>query len=74
MDEQMKKDVAKLGSNQLIAHTMAARVLAQIDQGKKQSDIQKDLSRSKEALNLAQKAFFEKDPEAIEYLQLDNSE
>jgi hypothetical protein len=28
----------------------------------------KDLEKSKEALVLAQKAFFEKDPEAIEFL------
>jgi hypothetical protein len=32
--------------------------------------VQKDLAKSKEALVLAQKAYFDKDPEAIQFLQL----
>lgn len=38
--------------------------------GKKNEDVKKDLERSREALVLAQKAFFDKDPAAIEFLQL----
>ena len=34
----------------------------------------KDLGKTKQALKLAQKAFYDKDPEAIELLQLDESE
>mmetsp|Transcript_39319 Transcript_39319/g.60083 ORF Transcript_39319/g.60083 Transcript_39319/m.60083 type:complete len:80 (+) Transcript_39319:4337-4576(+) len=34
----------------------------------------KDLGQTKESLQLAQKAYFEKDPQAIEYLQLDSEE
>lgn len=37
-------------------------MLAQIDAGKKNEDVLKDLDKSKEALILAQKAYFEKDP------------
>jgi len=47
---------------------MAQRVLAQLDAGKKNEDVMKDLDRTKEALILAQKAYFEKDPDAIEFL------
>lgn len=54
--------------NQLIAHTMAERVLSQLDKGKNQEQILKDLAKSKEALVLAQRAFYDKDPEALEYL------
>lgn len=50
---------------------MAQRVLAQMDAGKNNEDVMKDLDRTKEALVLAQKAYFEKDPKAIEFLQLD---
>ena len=53
---------------------MADRVMAQLDAGKKKADVAKDLTRTKEALVLAQKAFYDKDPEAIEYLQLDETE
>ena len=53
---------------------MADRVMAQLDSGKKKADVAKDLTRTKEALVLAQKAFYDKDPEAIEYLQLDETE
>ena len=53
---------------------MADRVMAQLDAGKTQKDIAKDVTRTKEALVLAQKAFYDKDPEAIEYLQLDETE
>jgi hypothetical protein len=56
--------------NKVMAHAMAERVLAQIQKGKSASEIQKDLAKSKEALVLAQKAFYEKDPTIIEFLQL----
>lgn len=64
----MKTEAAKLGSNQLIAQAMAERVMKQVSEGKNKTDIAKDLKKTKESLNLAQKAFFDKDPEAIEYL------
>jgi hypothetical protein len=68
MDDQMKSETTKKASNKLIAETMAQRVLAQLNSGKKNEDVMKDLDKSKEALVLAQKAYFEKDPEAIEFL------
>lgn len=64
----MKHESAKKESKKLIAETMAQRVLAQLDAGKKNEDVMKDLDRTKEALILAQKAYFEKDPDAIEFL------
>jgi hypothetical protein len=48
-----------------MAHTMAERVLAQLNQGKSQEQVEKDLAKSKEALVVAHKAYFDKDPEAI---------
>lgn len=71
MKSEMKTETAKKRSNKLIAETMAQRVLAQLNSGKKNEDVMKDLDKTKEALVLAQKAYFEKDPEAIEFLQLD---
>ena len=53
MDDQMKAETAKKGSNKLIAETMAQRVLAQLNSGKKNEDVMKDLDKSKEALVLA---------------------
>ena len=50
---------------------MADRVLSQLNQGKSQEMVLKDLAKSKEALVLAQKAYFDKDPEAMQFLQLD---
>jgi hypothetical protein len=64
----LKHESAKKESKKLIAETMAQRVLAQLDAGKKNEDVMKDLDRTKEALILAQKAYFEKDPDAIEFL------
>ena len=54
--------------NQAIAHAMADRVLAQLEKGKSAAQIKKDLEKSKEALTLAQKAFYQKDPATIEFL------
>ena len=68
MDNGLKHESAKKESKKLIAGTMAQRVLAQLDAGKKNEDVMKDLDRTKEALILAQKAYFEKDPDAIEFL------
>jgi len=68
MDNGLKHESAKKESKKLIAETMAQRVLAQLDAGKKNEDVMKDLDRTKEALILAQKAYFEKDPDAIEFL------
>ncbi len=74
MDDEMKEKTKAIGSNQVIAHAIADRVLAQIQNGKPEQAVMTDLSRTKEALKLAQKAFYEKDPEAIELLQLDESD
>lgn len=63
--KEVKQKSAKQESKKLIAETMAQRVLAQLHAGKKNEDVMKDLDKTKEALVLAQKAYFEKDPEAI---------
>lgn len=70
MTDDMKKEASKLGSNKLIAHTLATRVLAQVSSGSSEEEVKKDMGRTKESLELAQKAFFDKDPEAIAFLQL----
>ena len=57
--------------NKAIAQAMADRVLAQLEQGKSQTHIEQDLKNSKEALVLAQKAFYDKDPSVLQYLQID---
>lgn len=46
----------------------------QMESGKSQQAVMSDLGKTKDALKLAQKAFYEKDPEAIELLQLDESD
>lgn len=74
MDDEMKEKAKALGSNQVIAHAIADRVLLQLEGGKPEDDIMVDLGKTKEALKLAQKAFYERDPEAIELLQLDESD
>jgi hypothetical protein len=53
MDNGLKHESAKKESKKLIAETMAQRVLAQLDAGKKNEDVMKDLDRTKEALILA---------------------
>jgi hypothetical protein len=74
MDDSMMKDASKIGSNELIAHAMAARVLDQVQNKKSKTVMAKDLSRTKGALALAQKAIFDKDPRAINLLQLKNKD
>ena len=64
----MMTDASKIGSNELIAHAMAERVYEQVQRGKSRTTMAKDLSKTKKALALAQKAFFEKDPKAISLL------
>lgn len=70
----MKQNAKAVGSNQMIAHAIADRVLLQLQSGKPEHDVMADLGKTKEALKLAQKAFYDKDPEAIELLQLDESD
>ena len=72
MDDDIKEQAQRSGSNQLIAHAIADRVLAQLHAGKDKKSLAQDLSKTKESLKLAQKAFYDKDPEAIELLQLDD--
>jgi len=43
MDDKMREDARKSVSNQLIAHTIAERVLAQLASGKDQKEIEEDL-------------------------------
>ena len=71
---EMKQNAKTAGSNQMIAHAIADRVLLQMQSGKSQQAVISDLGKTKEALKLAQKAFYEKDPEAIELLQLGESD
>lgn len=73
LDDEMKHDQA-MGSNQMIAHAIADRVLLQMQSGKSQQAVISDLGKTKEALKLAQKAYYDKDPEAIELLQLGESD
>ena len=70
----MKEEAKTMGSNQMIAHAIADRVLAQMEKCKDQKAVMNDLGKTKEALKLAQKAFYDKDPEAIELLQLDEAD
>jgi hypothetical protein len=54
MDEEMKKEAAKDGSNKMIAHVMADRVVEQIKAGKmSKEDISKDMKNMKKSLVLA---------------------
>jgi len=52
-------------AHQLLADTMANRVIHQLKSGKKHEDVAKDLHRTKQSLILAQKAYFEKHPDAL---------
>lgn len=74
MDDEMKANAKAAGSNQMIAHAIADRLVIQMESGKSQQAVMSDLGKTKDALKLAQKAFYEKDPEAIELLQLDESD
>lgn len=67
----MKKNAARMGSNQIVANAMAERVLNHLKNGKSEHVIKKDLEKTKQAFELAKKAYFDKDPEAINFLQLD---
>lgn len=72
MDADMKQQAAQLGSNQLVAHAIAERVLSQVNSGRSDAEVMSDLGQTKKSLKLAQRAFFDKDPEAIQLLQLDD--
>lgn len=74
LDDEMKDNAKSMHSNQMIAHAIADRVLLQLQNGKPEDYVMSDLNKTKDALKLAQKAFYEKDPEAIELLQLDESD
>jgi len=51
---------------------MASRVINQIEEGKSKESIAKDIKKTKQSLILAQKAFYNKDPEAISLIQTDD--
>jgi len=42
MNDAMKEQASKLGTNELIAHTMAQRILAQVSNGKSKKNVMKD--------------------------------
>lgn len=71
LDAETKQKAKSAGSNQVLAHAIADRVLLQLQAGKPRDAVMADLGRTKDAMKLAQKAFYEKDPEAIGLLQLD---
>jgi uncharacterized protein (DUF433 family) len=52
----------------MIAHTIADRVLMQLQQGKSEEEIMADLGKTKQAFKVAKKAYYEKAPEAIELI------
>jgi len=56
-------------AHKLIADTMANRVMVQLKSGKKHEDVAKDLHKTKQSLILAQKAYFEKHPDALQFIQ-----
>ena len=49
----MKKEASKIGSNELIAHAMAERMVNLVQKGKSKIDLTKELKQSKKALVLA---------------------
>ena len=51
MDNGLKHESAKKESKKLIAETMAQRVLAQLDAGKKNEDVMKDLDKDKKRVS-----------------------
>ena len=57
----------------MIAHTISDRVLLLLEQGKSEDEIMADLGKTKEAFQVAKKAYYQKDPEAIELIQLADS-
>lgn len=73
MNEVQKVEASKLGSNELIAHSIANRVLAQVHSGTSKDKLINDLNQTKSALKLAKDAYLRKDPSSIALLQLDES-
>jgi len=65
-DEEINSKLEK--GNELIANTMAQRMLAQVRSGKSSQSLHDEKEKMKGALNLAQKAYYDKDPEAIALL------
>ena len=53
MDDKMKKEASKIGSNELIANAIAERMLKQASKGKSKAELAKELNNSKKALVLA---------------------
>lgn len=64
----------KRGGTELIANTMAQRMLAQVKSGKPQQSLLAEKKNMQEALKLAQKAYYLKDPKSVALLQLDVDE
>lgn len=47
MDDEMKANAQAIGSNQMIAHSIADRVLAQLQKGKNKHAVITDLTKTK---------------------------
>lgn len=67
---EKKNEAKKMGADKLMSHAIAGRTLAQLGNGASKEMIEKDLQKTKHAAQLAQAAFFDKDPKAISLLQL----
>lgn len=73
MEQKDDEEVGSDGSDKMIAHTISDRVLTLLEQGKSEDEIMADLGKTKDAFKVAKKAYYQKDPEAIELIQLADS-
>merc|ERR1719327_1098963 len=74
MSSEMKTEAKKMGADKILSHAIAGRTLAQLGHGASKEMVTKDLQKTKESMQLAQAAFFDKDPKAISLLQLNDEE
>merc|ERR1739848_41182 len=74
MSSEMKTEAKKMGADKVLSHAIAGRTLAQLGHGASKEMVTKDLKKTKESMQLAQAAFFDKDPKAISLLQLNDDE
>ena len=64
----LSKHTEKKEHQKILAHGIADRVMNLKQKGLDHHAIQKDLAKTKKAVKLAQKAFYDKDPKAIALL------
>merc|ERR1719327_661437 len=72
MSSEMKTEAKRMGADKVMSHAIAGRTLAQLGHGASKEKVAKDLQRTKESMQLAHAAFFDKDPKAISLLQLND--